>query len=585
MQELKMRRLNLLMAVCAGITLAACDRDSPVQPHSPNLAELSRDAASASGLSASAISPSEIDLVWPGSSAPANGYQVSRSTTGATGTYSIVATTAPAATGYADLGLTGSTTYCYEVRSFKTTGKNTTYSAYSASACATTLNPPIIPPSGVDVVPLPNGWFVDQFNSLVRVSWTDNSANEDGFRVEHASVPTGPWTTGPWPESVTTPPNVTLLNQSGEREKQICFRVIAFNATGVSNASSADCTTPPANPTNLVAKAADGQSINLTWKDNSAVEDGYEVSRLDAAGTWADLAVLPPNAVSYRDAGVMVDRTYTYRVQALKDGGFSDYTNESVAVIPTAPPAAPSGAYASFWSDHDYGWRYLDIAWTDASNNEEGFRIEFSADGVSGWQTSYTAGVNATGLQDKQDLWGTLGRIACYRVLAFNGAGTSAPSNVACAEWADAPSNLTATAVDQQSIDLSWTDNGTYEVGYVVFRSTDIGGPYDVVGSEAGANATSFRDTGLASGQQYWYFVAADFGGYSFYDSFNYSDYASATTPSATLSARLSAPGPRTIIKAHLTPVRIRGRLTLEEIRARFRTAPIRSTRPSRHRR
>jgi titin len=380
-----------------------------------------------------------------------------------------------------------------------------------------------------------------------------------------------------------------LLNQSGEREKQICFRVIAFNATGVSNPSSPDCTTPPANPTNLVAKAADGQSINLTWTDNSAVEDGYKVSRLDAAGTWADIAILPPNAVSYRDAGVSVDRTYTYRVQALKDGGFSDYTNESVAVIPTAPPAGPSGASASYWADNEYGWLYFGVAWTDASNNEEGFRIEVSGDGVSGWQTYTTVAANISTFQDKLSLWDNVGaRGGCYRVLAFNGAGVSIPSNVTCTEWGNRPTDLTATAVDQQSIDLSWVDNGTFEVGYVVFRSTDIGGPYEVVGSETDANATSFRDTGLASGQQYWYFVAADFGGYSIYDSFNYSDFASATTLSATplgtLLAQLSAPSPRTIINTRLTPVRIRGHLTLEEIRARFRTATIRSIRPSRHR-
>jgi len=563
-----MRRLYLLVAVCAGLSVAGCDSDSPVEPQSPALTAFSRDVGS--GLSATAISPSEIDVAWPRSSSPVNNYQVFRSATGATGTYSIIATTAATATGYADLGLTGSTTYCYEVRSSRTTGKTITYSAYSAAACATTPTPPINAPSRVDVVPLPNGWFVDQFNSLVRVSWTDNSANEDGFRVEHASAPTGPWTTGSWPESVTTPANVTSLGQSGEREKQVCFRVIAFNAVGVSNPSSADCTTPPANPTNLLAKATDGQSINLTWTDNSAVEDGYKVSRLDAAGTWADIAILPSNTVSYRDAGVTVDRTYTYRVQGLKDGGFSDYTNESVAVIPTKPPAAPPGATAGYWADNEYGWLYFDVAWTDAANNEEGFRIEVSGDGLTGWQTYTTVAANLTSFQDKLSLWDNVGaRGGCYRVVAFNGAGVSAPSNVTCTEWGNRPTNLTVTAADQQSINLSWTDNGMFEVGYVVFRSTDVNRPYDFV-AETPPNVTSYHDTGLASGQEYWYFIAADFGSYSIYDSFNYSDFASATTLSATTSAALSVRSSRTVVNSHLTPIRIRARLTLQDVRARY---------------
>jgi fibronectin type 3 domain-containing protein len=570
-----MRRLNLLVAVCVGLSVAGCDSDSPVEPQSPALTAFSRDVGS--GLSATAISPSEIDLAWPRSSGPVNGYEVFRSTTGATGPYSIVATAAATATGYADLGLTGSTTYCYEVRSFKIAGKNTMYSAFSAAACATTLAPPISAPSSVDVVPIPNDYYVDAYNSAVRVSWKDNSANEDGFYLERASAATGPWT-----RTVTTSANVTLQWDYGARERQICFRVIAFSAAGVSTPSSPDCTAPPANPTNLAAKA-DGQSINLTWTDNSAVEDGYKVSRLDAAGTWVDIAALPPNAVSYRDIGVTVDMTYTYRVQAQKDGGFSNYTNESAAVIPTAPPAPPSGASAGYWTANEYGWLYLDVAWIDASNNEEGFRIEVSYDGVSGWQPYATVAANMTSFEDKLSLWDNLGgRAECYRVIAFNGTGVSTPSNVTCAEWAHRPTNLTATAVDQHSIDLSWTDNGAFEYGYVVFRSTDINGPYDIV-TETSANATSYRDTGLASGQEYWYSVAADFG--AGYDTFNYSDYASATTLSATTSAALSVQSSRTVINNHMGPMRIRGRMTLQDVRARYRASTSRSVSPSSHRR
>jgi hypothetical protein len=573
------RPIFQLIVVCVGLTIGACDSDSPVQPREPDASSLSLNTGS-SGIIASPVSPTEIDLSWR-NTGNASGYQIFRSDNGATGSFVLIASTPASVTSYANTGLMGSTQYCYEIRSFRTAGRNTTYSAYSNVECATTFAPPINAPSGVNVVPMPNGWFVDPYISMVRVSWTDNSANEDGFRVEHASAPTGPWTTGPWPESVTTPANVTSLGQSGEREKQVCFRVIAFNAVGVSNPSSADCTTPPANPTNLLAKATDGQSINLTWTDNSAVEDGYKVSRLDAAGTWADIAMLPSNTVSYRDAGVTVDRTYTYRVQALKDGGFSDYTNESAAVIPTAPPAAPYGASASYWADNEYGWLYFGVAWTDGSNNEEGFRIEYSGDGVGGWDLYTTAAANETSIQVKLSLWDTPlgGRGGCYRVIAVNGAGGSTPSNVTCTEWANAPTNLAATAVDQQGIDLSWTDNGTFENGYVVFRSTSVDGQWDVV-AVTPANTTSYHDTGLASGQEYWYFIAADFGGYSIYDMFNYSDRVSATTLSATGATQSST----RVINSHLTPIRIRGRLTLQDVRARFNATTGPSLPPVRQR-
>jgi hypothetical protein len=268
-----------------------------------------------------------------------------------------------------------------------------------------------------------------------------------------------------------------------------------------------------------------------------------------------------------------MDVTYIYRVLALKDGGFSQYSNESVAVIPTGPPSAPFSASASYYADNEYGWLYFFLTWGDASSNEEGFRIEFSADGTGGWQQYTTVAGNVTNFYDQFSLWAEyLAFAECYRIVAFNSAGDSPPSNVTCTEWNNPPTNVTATAVDQQSVDLTWTDNGRFENGYVVYRSTAVDGMYDVV-TETAPNATSYHDTGLASGQEYWYFVASDFGGASSQDPFNYSAFVSATTLSATVSSALSMQSLRTIVTRRLTPVRIRGRPTLEELRARYRSA------------
>ena len=740
-----MRYQNLLIAVFAGLIVAACDSDSLVRPRSGP--DLSSRVDVASGITVSAVSPSEIDLTWQYSSTQVTGFQVFRSTTGATGSYSLLASTGATVTSYADVGLTESTTYCYEVRSFRTTGRNTTYSAFSETACATTkanssspaptatdatptgsttvrvawtlgtgtatgfrverspssagpweaaattdgaarsyvdvgrksdtlvcyhvialyaqgesapsnadcTTPPAGPtnlvavpasgavtltwrdnsgvedqyevqrsvdgvsfttlaslppnsasyrdaavavtstywyrvqakkdggpsdnsntvtvtvpspdqpnaPSGTDLIPMQSGYSIDPTNSIVWVTWKDNSANEDGFRIERASAAAGPWTL-----ETTRVANTTQLYMTDAREQQVCIRVIAFNAAGASAPSTPDCTTPPANPTNLVAKAADRQSIVVTWADNSGVEDGYKLFRLNAAGdAFIVIATLPANTVSYTDASVTTDVTYIYRVQALKDGGVSDFSNDAAGVIPTTPPAAPLDFSASYYADNMDGWLYFFTAWAEFSNNEEGFLIEVSADGVSGWRQYATTAATATSLQQKFSLWDGFGPIKeCYRVSAFNSAGTSPPSNVRCTEWDVPPTNLTAAAVDQQSIDLSWIDNGTFEFGYMVFRSTSADGEYDLI-TETPANATSFHDSGLASGQEYWYFVASDFGGDSFYDSFNYSGRVSATTLTATGVTQSS----RTLINSHLTSIRIRGRPTLEAIRARYR--------------
>src|SRR6267378_4564005 len=285
----------------------------------------------------------------------------------------------------------------------------------------------------------------------------------------------------------------------------------------------------PANPTNLSARPTD-HSIDLTWSENSAVEDGYRISRADASGLWTDIATLPANVANYTDAAVFANVTYVYRVQALKDGGTSDYSNQAVGVIATNAPAAPLDLAMEYWADTEgFGWLYFDAWWADASTNEEGFRLEISDDGLSGWTTLASTPANVPHFFAKYDLWNAAPFSACHRVIAFNAAGDSDPSRLSCTGWAEAPTDLIAPAVGQRSIHLSWTDNARFESGYIVLRSTSVAGMLEYVASLP-ANTTSYRDTDLGSGKQYWYIVSVMYGENSPFDYFNYSNYANATT-------------------------------------------------------
>jgi hypothetical protein len=74
-----------------------------------------------------------------------------------------------------------------------------------------------------------------------------------------------------------------------------------------------------------------------------------------------------------------------------------------------------------------------------------------------------------------------------------------------------APTNLTATAVSSQQINLAWTDNATDETGFQVERATRASGPWAVwaVIAQTGANTTTYSDSGLARRTTYFYRVAA----------------------------------------------------------------------------
>jgi fibronectin type 3 domain-containing protein len=523
-------RIVLLGALVEGIALA-CDSPSPTDPHRIPPPTDPTYTVVPSGLSATPVSWSEIDITWPKGSNAATGYELYRSTSGVTGTYTLATSVGASDTNYADVGRTASTQYCYEIRSFKTAGKNTSYSSFSNSVCATTLPPPVAAPSATDAVPIGS--------SVVRVSWADNSSNEDGFHIERAAAATGPWT-----QVAVAAANATSISQAATAEQQACFRVIAFNSIGPSLPSAADCTTPPAAPTKLQLTSTGQLSIGIGWVDNSSVEGGYRVSRLQGANGWTDIATLPANATGYTDTKVGAGEKYTYRVQALRDAGYSDYSNELTVTFSgvgdALPPIAPSGLSVGYFADAMYGWLYFGATWTDASSDEAGFRVEVSGDGVSGWLPYTTSGANENTLSQQFSLWGNLGSISqCFRVIAFNGKLDSKPSNVACTDWNRPPTDLAAAPVDQQSIDLTWTDNAWFELGYLIFRSTAVDGDYELV-AEVPQNTTSYRDSGLASGQEYWYFVVTNSNDNSTSDVYSYSDRVSATTLSAAASGQAS---------------------------------------------
>lgn len=506
-------RILFLAGIIQGLTLA-CDTTGPTGPNAGS--ELAVPNSPMYGLvpggfSATGVAWNQVSLSW--SAVPsATGYQLFRSTTGATGDY-VPLTGTLAATRYVDGGLTGATQYCYEVRSTKTAGKNISYSALSSPACATTLPPPVAAPSETDAAP-------QGYNALVK--WKDNSDNETGFHIQ-----TAPLSSESWVNAVDAPANATSALVYVPIEQPTCFRVIAFNTSGPSNPSTPDCTTRPAAPTNLSATITAPQTINLAWTDNSAFEDGYRVSRSANFGAWIDIASLPANALTYQDASAAPDVNYRYVVMALKDGGFSDGSNQVTVFVATTVPAAPAGTSAAWYPDTEgYGWNYLVIWWADLSNNEAGFRVEYSADGNTGWTLYATTGIDETYLQQQFSVYDGVPPGGCYRVIAFNNIGDSNASDIACVEPGVIVTDLSAAAVDQQEIDLTWSDVSAIETTYAVLRSTEAYGTYEVIGT-ASPGATTYQDKNLASGQEYWYMIAAVYPGGGWGE---YSNMASATT-------------------------------------------------------
>jgi titin len=289
-------------------------------------------------------------------------------------------------------------------------------------------------------------------------------------------------------------------------------------------------------------------TVELHWTDNSLVEDGYEVQRWDEVlGGWSIVADLPANASSYRDEGLTADVWYWYLVRAKKDGGYSYFSNYATVFTASAPPDAPSGVAVSiYFGSSAY------VSWIDNSSNEEGFRVQRGPDETGPWETVATTAADESYFYE--ELY-PAGQKHCYQIIAFNGRGESSPS-ADCATPPPAVTDLAATTVDHQAIDLSWTYNSTAADGFVLYR---YGYPYgEFYGSvDLAATETSYRDEGLASNTSYWYFIVAiNEDGYSDYsngviastDVLPGADQTSTAKASRPGSAR-AVPNPRTLAK------------------------------------
>ncbi|MFW6140821.1 MAG: fibronectin type III domain-containing protein [Acidobacteriota bacterium] len=144
----------------------------------------------------------------------------------------------------------------------------------------------------------------------IDLSWTDNSDNEDGFKIERDGTVID-----------TIGAEATFYSDTGLFENTTyTYRVGAYNSAGTSwsgeaSAKTPECSTELSAPSNLTAKQPGrAPKVILEWNDNSDNEDGFKVYR-DDLGL---IATLGSNTTSYEDNSISSGETYNYHVCAYK---------------------------------------------------------------------------------------------------------------------------------------------------------------------------------------------------------------------------------------------------------------------------
>lgn len=255
----------------------------------------------------------------------------------------------------------------------------------------------------------------------------------------------------------------------------------------------------PASPDGLSANGASGSSIQLSWNDNSNNETGFEIERALTSnpGSFTLIHTSGTNITSYTDNGLNENTQYYYRIRAVNSGGPSLYTSIESSTTLSGSLATPGGLQASAANETS-----INLSWVDNSVGESAFLLERSESSGSGFTALYTTQANETSYVDEglAD-----GKQYFYRVRATNGAAFSSYSNEANAITdLSAPTGLSASAINEASIQLIWTDNSVSESAYSIERSESSGSGYSAIHSTL-ANETSFTDEGLTDGRTYFY--------------------------------------------------------------------------------
>ncbi|TMM30030.1 DNRLRE domain-containing protein [Polaribacter aestuariivivens] len=286
----------------------------------------------------------------------------------------------------------------------------------------------------------------------IKLTWNDASNNETGFKIMQ-SINGSAYTL-----YHTTEEDIESYTATGlDENTEYGFRVKAYNEAGNSAAARTDlittstCPTVPNAPLVFEATEGDCNSINLDWTDNSDNEDGFEILQSTDGGiNYISIHTTAENIISYSVTGLEENTEYSFRVEAYNEAGNSAaaQVNKTTSVCPTVPIAPTMLPVTKVECTS------IDIAWSDNSDNEDGFKLFRSVDGGAYelYQTlaADVTSFSATGLTESTSYG--------FKVIAYNNIGDSVPSESITSTTLACQSSTTLAVVHDAHV-----RNGSYK--------------------------------------------------------------------------------------------------------------------------
>ena len=318
-----------------------------------------------------------------------------------------------------------------------------------------------------------------------------------------------------------------------------CFRARALNGAGYSGYSNEACATtflaPPAAPVNAVAAPYSGGQLGISWSSQSYNESGFAVEmKVANGGSYYQVAIAPAQTEGIGVEQVVPNTLYCFRVRAFNTAGYSDYSNEACITSLNVPPAPINLSASSTTSSA------ISLNWVDNANNELGFKIYRWNGFTASFEFYSQLAPNSTNFNDTN--------LSCaadyyYQVSAFNSIGESAPAawvKGTTAGCTNAPYLISVTGASSNQVNLSWADNSTDELGFLIERKAGNSGNW-VPAATVSPNQTSFQDQDASPGMVNSYRLRA----FNSLGNSNTSNIIDVTLPTPAPITTLTLDGPR----------------------------------------
>ncbi|MHB8910599.1 MAG: fibronectin type III domain-containing protein [Syntrophales bacterium] len=437
-----------------------------------------------SGLTATAISPSQIRLSWQ-PLAGATGYRIYRNG-------SLMPITSVVTTTTVDSGLSASTLYCYAVSANNAAGVE---SSKSGQMCATTQLSAPATPFGLTATG-------KQTPPTVMLSWSA-SAGACKYNIYRDGSVT--------PSFSLSAPAVSVIDNGLDLSPvglkvltNYCYTISAEDCSGnESNQSTQVCTATGGalvpSPTGLTATPLPGPQVRLTW-NASAGAVGYRLYRTGADGVVTLLA--GGTTLTDTETTSLAPTTgYCYTVSALDGAGTESAKSTAVCIVTGAKPPPPP---TMLGATSGVNPMRVDLTWTQ-STGAVSYRVYRNGGTIPLLSVAAVSASDTTVAASTQ---------YCYTVSAVDASGNeSAQSSAKCATTSapppPTPTNFSVT-LGGGSFHLQWDDMAGaafYNVYRKMDGAVDYGTPWWVV--PAGVTPVTMVDVGVTSGHSYCYTVSA----------------------------------------------------------------------------